>query len=66
MEAFTVIIKSHTSSDKSRATKIKAEDTWLAHKYACDHYNELRDYIQTIKDSRNNEVYNFEKGFIFE
>lgn len=66
METFTTVIKSHVSSDKSKVIKISAEDAWLAHKYACKSYNELKEYVHSIKDSKNNEVYNHEKGFIFE
>lgn len=66
METFTAVIKSHINADKSRTVKITAEDAWIAHKVACEHYNELKEFIPTIKDSRNNEVYNLEKGFIFE
>jgi len=65
METFTAVVKSYVT-DKSRTIKIIAEDTWLAHKKACEYYNELKEYIFAIKDSRNSEVYNFEKGFIFE
>ena len=66
METFTAVIKSHINVDKSRTVKIAAENTWIAHKIACSYYNELKEFIPTIKDSRNNEVYNMEKGFIFE
>lgn len=68
METFTAVVKSHVNPEKNKARSIKivAEDTWLAHKYACDNYNELKEYIFAIKDSRNNEVYNAEKGFLFE
>lgn len=66
MEVFTAIIKNYTNIDKSRTIKVTDEDAWLAHKQACKYYNELKEYILNIKDSRNNEVYNIEKGFIFE
>ena len=68
METFTAVIKSHGNPEKNRtrSVKIVAEDTWLAHKHACDHYNELKEFIFAIKDSRNNEVYNIEKGFLSE
>lgn len=66
METFTVVIKSAYSSDKSRSIKIRAEDTWLAHKETLTEYNELRENVVSIKDSKGNEVYNLEKGFIFE
>lgn len=66
MEKFTVVIKNVYASDKSRNVKIEAEDTWLAHKKANDYYNQLREDVALIKDSKNNEVYNLEKGFIFE
>jgi len=66
MEKFTVVIKNVYASDKSRNVKIEAEDTWLAHRKANDHYNQLREDVVSIKDSKNNEVYNLEKGFIFE
>jgi hypothetical protein len=66
METFTAIIKNHGSLDKSRTIKVSAEDTWHAHKEACSYYNEIKEFIPTIKDNRGNEVYNIEKGFIFE
>lgn len=66
METFTVVIKSAYSSEKSRSVKIKAEDTWLAHRQSTEYYNELRENVVSIKDSKGNEVYNLEKGFIFE
>lgn len=66
METFTVVIKSAYSSEKSRSVKIKADDTWLAHKESLKEYNELRENVVSIKDSKGNEVYNLEKGFIFE
>jgi len=66
METFTAVVKNYINIDKSRTIKITAEDTWLAHKLACNYYNELREYIINIKDSRNNEVFNIEKGFILE
>lgn len=66
MEKFTVVIKNVYSSDKSRSVTIKAEDSWLAHKEANNYYNQLREDVVSIKDSKNNEVYNLEKGFIFE
>jgi len=66
MEKFTVIIKSVYSSDKSRSITINSEDQWLAHKEANNYYNQLREDVVSIKDSKNNEVYNLEKGFIFE
>ena len=53
METFTAVIKSHINVDKSRTVKIAAEDTWIAHKIACSYYNELKEFIPTIKDSRN-------------
>ncbi|NBO98969.1 MAG: hypothetical protein EBU90_02405 [Proteobacteria bacterium] len=66
METFTAIIKNVYASDKSRSVKIRAEDTWLAHKLASEHYNQLREDVVTIKDSRSIEVYNLEKGFLLE
>jgi len=66
METFTVVIKNVYAADKSRNVKIKAEDTWLAHKLSNENYNQLREDIVSIKDSRGTEVYNLEKGFIFE
>jgi len=66
MEKYTVIIKSVYSSDKSRSIIINSEDQWLAHKEANNYYNQLREDVVSIKDSKNNEVYNLEKGFIFE
>jgi len=66
MEKFTVVIKNVHTSDKSRSIKIDAEDTWLAHRYGNEYYNQIREEIVSIKDSKNNEVYNLEKGFIFE
>lgn len=66
MEKFTVVIKNVYASGKSRNVIINAEDTWLAHKLANDHYNALKEDVVVIKDSKNNEVYSLEKGFIFE
>lgn len=66
MEKFTVVIRNVYASDKSRNVKIEAEDTWLAHKKANEYYNQLREDVVLIKDSKNNEVYSLEKGFIFE
>jgi len=66
METFTVVIKGISSTEKSHQVKIKAEDTWLAHKLGLEHYNELKEDIVQIKDSKNNEVYNTDKGFLFE
>lgn len=66
METFTVVIKSINALEKTRTLKINAEDTWLAHKIATDSYNELKEDIVQIKDSKNNEVYNLDKGFILE
>lgn len=66
METFTVVIKNVYVPDKSRSIKIKAEDTWLAHKNSNEYYNQLREDVISIKDSRGAEVYNIEKGFFFE
>jgi hypothetical protein len=66
METFTVVIKSVHNADRTRTVKIKAEDTWLAHKEALSKYNEFREIMATIKDSKGNEVFNLEKGFLFE
>lgn len=66
METLTAIIKNVYASDKSRSIKVRAEDTWLAHKLTSEHYNQLREDVVTIKDSRGNEVYNLEKGFLLE
>lgn len=66
METFTVVIKNVYATDKSRTVKVKAEDTWLAHKLANEDYNQIREEVVSIKDSRGAEVYNLEKGFIFE
>ena len=65
METFTVVIK-NLYVDKTRNIKVRSEDTWLAHKQALEEYNQLREEIALIKDSRNNEVYSLNKGFIFE
>ena len=65
METFTVVIK-NAYADKTRSVKIKAEDTWLAHKLGLEHYNELREDITQIRDSKNVEVYNLDGGFLFE
>lgn len=66
METFIIVIKNVYATDKSRSIKIKAEDAWLAHRLANDNYNYLREDITSIKDSKGTEVYNIEKGFIFE
>lgn len=66
METFTAVIKNVYATDKTRTVKIKAEDTWLAHKLANENYNQLREDVISIKDSKGAEVYNLEKGFIFE
>lgn len=66
METFTAVVKSVYASDKTRNVKVTAEDHYLAHKYAGEYYNELREEIVSIKDSKKNEVYNPEKGFLFE
>jgi IS4 transposase len=66
METFTVVIKGLSMPEKTHQVKIKAEDGWLAHKYGLEHYNELKEEIVQIRDSRNNEVYNRDKGFLFE
>jgi len=65
METFTAVVK-NVYADKTRNIKVRCEDTWLAHKLASEQSNELREDIIQIKDSRNAEVYNINKGFIFE
>lgn len=65
MEKFTVQIKG-VYSDKTRNISVEAEDHILAHKNTCYYYNEIREDIISIKDSKKNEVYNLSKGFIFE
>lgn len=64
METFTVVIKG-IASDKSRSSKIRAIDHYHAHYQGCSKYNELREDIISIKDSKGTEVYNLEKGFLF-
>jgi hypothetical protein len=66
MEKFTAVIKNIHSSDKSRSVKVTAWDQWEAHKFATDKYHQYREDIVSIRDSKNNEVYDLEKGFIFE
>lgn len=66
MERFTAVVKSIFNADKSRTLKLHAEDAWIAHKQAVKLYNQLREDVVTIKDSKGHEVYNLEKGFIFE
>lgn len=66
METFTVVIRNVYATDKTRSVKIRAEDHYLAHKLGCEESNQLREDIITIKDSRKTEVYNIEKGFLFE
>lgn len=65
METFNVLIKGITS-DKTRSVKIRAIDHYNAHLQGCDKYNELKEDIISIKDSKGTEVYNLEKGFLFE
>ena len=65
METFTVVVKG-IGSEKSRNFKIKTMDHYLAHSEGCSKYNELKEDIISIKDSKNHEVYNLEKGFLFE
>lgn len=64
LETFTVNIKGITS-DKVRSVKIKAMDHYLAHKDGLSYYNELKEDIINIKDSKGNEVYTINGGFIF-
>lgn len=64
LETFTVNIKGITS-DKIRSVKIKALDHYLAHKEGLTHYNELKEDIVNIKDSKGNDVYTINSGFIF-
>lgn len=64
METFTVVIKG-IGSEKSRSLKIRAIDHYQAHREGCYKYNELKEDILSIKDSRGSEVYNLEKGFLF-
>lgn len=66
METFTVVIRNVYATDKTRSIKVRAEDHYLAHKLGCDESNQLREDIISIKDSRKTEVYNIEKGFLFE
>jgi hypothetical protein len=66
METFTVVIRNAYATDKTRSLKIKAEDHILAHKLGTQEHSQLREDIISIKDSRKNEVYNIEKGFLFE
>ena len=65
METFTVLIKG-IASDKTRSIKIKTLDHYNAHYQGCSKYNELKEDIVSIKDSKGTEVYNLEKGFLFE
>ena len=64
LETFTVNIKGITS-EKIRSVKIKTLDHYSAHKEGLGYYNELREDIANIKDSKGNEVYNINNGFIF-
>jgi len=65
METFTVIVK-NSYADKNRNIRVQCEDMWLAHKAATLQTHQLKEEIISIKDSRNQEVYNLTKGFIFE
>jgi len=65
METFTLMVRG-IASERTRNVKIKAMDHYLAHKDGCYKYNELREDIINIKDSKGNEVYTLEKGFLFE
>ena len=66
METFTVVIRNAHSTDRTRSVRIKAEDHILAHKLATQEHSQLKEDIICIKDSRKNEVYNIEKGLLFE
>jgi hypothetical protein len=65
-EKFTVYVKNSVASDKNRKFNILALDHYLAHKYGIDRTNQIKEEIVSIKDSKGNEVYNINAGFLFD
>jgi len=65
MEQFSVQVK-NIVSNTVRNVKVQCFDHYEAHKRICDKINLFREDIISIKDSRKNEVYNLQDGFLFE
>lgn len=65
-EKFTIYVKGSVTGDRSRKFNIFAFDHYLAHKYAINKTNQIKEEIVSIKDSKSNEVYNMDAGFLFE
>jgi len=65
-EKFTIFVKSTINGDKNRKFNISALDHYLAHKYAINKTNQIKEEIVSIKDSKGNEVFNVNAGFLFD
>lgn len=65
MEHFTVHVK-NLITNKIRKIALPCADHYLAHKKIFESINMFKEEIVSIKDSKKNEVFNLEQGFIFE
>lgn len=66
MEKFAVYIKANSNTEKTRKVSINAFDHYQAHFNIHNKLDIKREDIVTIKDSRGNEVFNLDKGFLFD
>jgi len=65
MEQFTVHVK-NLITNKIKKVEARCMDHYLAHKTVFENINMFKEEIVSIKDSKKNEVFNLDQGFIFE
>lgn len=66
MEKFAIYIKANSQTEKIRKVSINAFDHYQAHKNVLSKIDIKKEDIVYIKDSKGNEVFNLEQGFLFD
>lgn len=66
MEKFIAFIKANNQTEKIRKVSILSMDHYNAHKNVLSKLDIKKEDIIYIKDSKGNEVFNLDKGFIFD